>query len=70
MNTCGGRTARGPRFDPLLWGECADVAGPPTDGGVRPYGSGSLPVVLVDDPAEEIAALDLARLGAQDPEGW
>lgn len=31
-----------------------------------PSGSGSLPVVLVYEPAEEIAALDLARLVAQD----
>ena len=33
----------------------------------HPSGSGSLPVVLMDEPTEEIAALDLAQLGAENP---
>ena len=37
-------------------------------GGSRSKGSSSLPVVLVDEPAEAIAASDLARLRAQGSE--
>ena len=57
-------------LDPLFCGRSADAAGPPTGRAIIWTGSGSLPVVLVDESAEEIAALDLARLGAEDPEGW
>jgi hypothetical protein len=57
-------------LDPLSCRRSADVVGLPTGRAIIRTGSGSLPVVLVDESAEEIAALDLARLGAEDPEGW